>query len=96
MTDTKIMVRHDAEVEVTFLNGVEVLDVTTTEAYLLAAHLTVRAAMYCANPYSGGGMWQDKHGRPIRRPKYRTRLVNPEKGQLIDGELCTCKAVCGF
>ena len=85
-----LLVRHDAEVEVTFLNGDEVLDITTTRADLLGAHITVRSVMYNANPYSGGGLWHDKNGRQIRRPKYRTRLTHPDRDTLTDGELCTC------
>ena len=79
-----VMVRHDAEYEVTFHvtenTAVPTGDRTSiVRADMLDAHLTVGAAMYVGNSIT-------RHGSAT----YSLRMVNPERDTLKDGELCTC------
>jgi len=64
-------------------------------AELLGAHMTVRSAMYNANPYSGGGLWHHpRTGKRISRPKVQIDLVNPDD-ELKGDELCDCRDCLG-
>jgi len=82
--------RHDAVVELILKDVNRILQRDTlSDPRLIGAHITLLSAMYCANPYSGGGQWWNPSTgeRLARRPKVHINVIS---GELTGDDLCTC------
>lgn len=89
-------VRHDALVEVTVKSGRKVLNRRTIYATYLGAHMTQQSVIYCANPYSGGGLWHNPStGEAMSRPKVTYKFLDLDHAVLGPGELCDCAECLG-